>query len=431
MLTTDEGAAGRTAHTVRMTLRASISLTFIGNAVHAACQWGMLAALAKLGTTEAVGEYSIGLAITAPIMMFANLQLREIQATDSRHEYLFGEYLALRLAMSVFAFVATMVVALAGGYSRGVLSTIAGFGVQRFFQSLADLYYGFMQQQERLDIVAHSLLLKGPVTLLVLLTSYAMSHSVALASISVGLAYGAVWLFFDRPRAASIGSDQRLCPDWNRVRLRELGRLALPMGLMAMLVSLTSTVPQYALQELKGSREVGVFSAVSYVRSAGALAVGAMGQASLVQLSEHFRTGRWRDLTLLVARLVGLSALLGAGLVAVAQFFGRELLTVLYTPEYGTHADEFVVLMFGTAIGFVASILEYGLTAARAFRPRLEIAMVVVAVTTAACAMWIPQSGVRGAAWAVAAGGIANVLCCAVALARSQRAHRRAILSGV
>src|SRR3954469_7592651 len=91
--------AGRHA----LSLRSNFSWTFAGNVVYAGCQWGMLMVLAKLGSPERVGQFALGLAVTAPILMFSNLQLRAIQATDARREYRFGHYLALRLATTALA----------------------------------------------------------------------------------------------------------------------------------------------------------------------------------------------------------------------------------------------------------------------------------------------------------------------------------------
>ena len=52
--------------------------------------------LAKLGTPEMVGQFTLGLAITTPLIMFTNLQLRAVQATDASRQYKFGDYFALR-----------------------------------------------------------------------------------------------------------------------------------------------------------------------------------------------------------------------------------------------------------------------------------------------------------------------------------------------
>ncbi len=45
-----------------LSLRANFSWTFVGNVVYAGSQWGMLVVLAKLGTPEMVGQFSLGLA---------------------------------------------------------------------------------------------------------------------------------------------------------------------------------------------------------------------------------------------------------------------------------------------------------------------------------------------------------------------------------
>ena len=66
---------------VRLSLRKNFTWTFAGNAIYAASQWGQLVVLAKLGTPETVGQIALALAICAPVIMFANLQLRSVQAT--------------------------------------------------------------------------------------------------------------------------------------------------------------------------------------------------------------------------------------------------------------------------------------------------------------------------------------------------------------
>lgn len=73
-----------------LSLRQNFSWTFVGNVVYAACQWGMLVALTKLGTPEMVGQFTLGLAVTSPVFLFSNLQLRTLMATDAKQEYHFS-----------------------------------------------------------------------------------------------------------------------------------------------------------------------------------------------------------------------------------------------------------------------------------------------------------------------------------------------------
>ena len=73
-----------------LSLRKNFLWNFVGNAISGACQWGMLMVIAKLGTPEMGGKYSLGVAICLPVVMFTNLQLRVIQATDAKNQYFLG-----------------------------------------------------------------------------------------------------------------------------------------------------------------------------------------------------------------------------------------------------------------------------------------------------------------------------------------------------
>src|SRR5712671_3691040 len=78
-------------------LRSDFTWVLAGNVLYSACQWGIVVALAKLGSPEKVGEYAFGMALTAPIVLFANLQLRALLASDVEGRFSFGQYLTFRL----------------------------------------------------------------------------------------------------------------------------------------------------------------------------------------------------------------------------------------------------------------------------------------------------------------------------------------------
>src|SRR4051812_26106921 len=87
----------------RLSLRSNFAWTFVGNVIYAGCQWGMIVVLARLGSQELVGRFALGLAIAAPVLMFTNLQLRAVLATDAKQEHAFGDYLTVRLLTTATA----------------------------------------------------------------------------------------------------------------------------------------------------------------------------------------------------------------------------------------------------------------------------------------------------------------------------------------
>ena len=110
-----------------LSLKQNFSWTFVGNGVYQACQWGMLVVLAKLTSPEDVGQFALGLAVCAPVVMLTNLQLRAVQATDARGEYEFADYLGLRLLMTGLALAIITGIAVPG-YSSVTTSVILAVG---------------------------------------------------------------------------------------------------------------------------------------------------------------------------------------------------------------------------------------------------------------------------------------------------------------
>src|SRR4030095_3914974 len=86
-----------------LSLRSNFAWVLMGNAVYAACQWGVIVALAKLGNSFMVGQFSLGLAIATPALMFSNFDLRAVQATDASRLFRFSEYLRLRIVTTMAA----------------------------------------------------------------------------------------------------------------------------------------------------------------------------------------------------------------------------------------------------------------------------------------------------------------------------------------
>ena len=138
-----------------LSLKQNFSWTFVGNGVYQACQWGMLVVLAKLTSPEAVGQFALGLAVCAPVVMLTNLQLRAVQATDARGEYEFADYLGLRLLMTGLALAVIAGVALVA-YSSVTTLVILAVGLAKSFEALSDVLYGLLQQRERMDRIAKS-----------------------------------------------------------------------------------------------------------------------------------------------------------------------------------------------------------------------------------------------------------------------------------
>lgn len=424
-----------------LTLRRNFSWNFIGNVVYAACQWGILVVLSKIGSPEIVGQFTLGFAITAPVLMFTNLQLRDIQATDAKHQYLFGDYLGLRLLSTGLALLVIAAITWAAGYSWETSLVILWVGLAKAFESISDVFYGLFQQHERMDRVAVSMMIKGPLSLLLLGVGVYLSTSVVGGAVALAVAWALVLLGYDFPSGAMLLQSSLLSPQskeakecklaatlqprWHLRTLGKLAWLALPLGFVMMLGSLNINIPRYFIEEYLGDRELGIFAAITYLMVAGNMVVSALGNSAIPRLGKYHATGNSAAFRTLLFQLEGMAVLLGAVSVLVAFVVGRDILTLFYKPEYAQHADLLVWIMVAAAIGYMSSFLGDAIVAVRYLRIQIPL-FVLVTATSAICSYWlIPIYGLQGAALAVIIALIIEVVMrCGVLVYALYKLHR-------
>jgi len=381
-------------------LRHNFSWTFLGNVVYAACLWGMLVVLTKLGSPEVVGRFALGSAIATPAVMFANMQLRVVLATDAEQSFQFRDYFGVRLALLPAALLVVLVIAILG-YNREQALVIGVFGVVRCVESFSDLFYGFAQKQERMDLVARSLWLRGLSALVLFSGVYWLTGSLVLSLAANAAAWIGTVLFFDWPRLRQLiraAGEPTARPRWESGIFRRIIWLALPLGLVMMLISLRNTIPRTFLESAFGEEELGFFSALSYLVIAGSTIIMALSQSSIARLSRYYAAGRRQAFQSTITKLLGVGVLVGLGGVLVAAVFGEFLLGLIYSPAYAQHNDLFVMVMIGGALLYMGSLLGAPVSAMRAFRVQLWVYLVNVVLLTGLSWYIIPRHGMMGAA---------------------------------
>ena len=403
--------------TKRPSLKVSFSWTFIGNVVYGACQWAMVMVLAKLGSPEQVGEFALGLAVCTPIWLFSNLHLREVQATDAKRECRFGHYLALRLATAAATMAAISVITYAIGYRQQMARIVLLVGFMRGLEAFGDVFYGLLQQHERMDRISKSLLMKGPLALLGFCIGFYPTRSVpwGVGCAAVGImlvlaiydargsalvvnATSGAWQNAPTRRLKSFAIPK---PHWDAQKLSKMASLALPLGLVTSLSSLNANIPRYFVEHYWGRRELAIFATMSYLMLAGTAVVVALGQAASSRLAHYYASGNRPAFAGLLLKLVVIGSLLGASGVIAVTTAGQPLLKLFYGSEYVGNNDVFLWLMIAAGIGYVGTFLSYAMMAARYFMVQLPLFLFVAMVSLLGSAWLVPRVGLLGAAMAL------------------------------
>jgi O-antigen/teichoic acid export membrane protein len=391
--------------------------------------------LAKLGSPEDVGLFALGLAVTAPIFMFATLRLRDVQATDSKQEYSFGDYFALRLITTVLAFLAVIGIVFVSGYTGETALVILATAASKSVEAISDAFYGLFMQQERLDRIAKSMIIKGPLSLLGLGLGFYLTGSVFWGIIGLTLARAIMTVGYDiRNATLTLNPSSNLFshiipkdfpgPRWNRAILTRLAWLTLPLGFVTMLISFNGNIPRYFIEGSLGSYQLGIFAAITAFQKAAPTIVQALGRSASPRLAKYYAANNVKAFRKLTLQLAGIGALMGVGGVVVAFVAGRPLLTLFFGPEYAL-TGLFVLVMIDAGLDYMSTMLLFVITSARYIRVQLPLYLLTTVTVALGCYLLVPSGGLQGAAVAIIISELVRLAGSIAAVWHALRALRR------
>ncbi|WP_168123457.1 oligosaccharide flippase family protein [Paenibacillus sp. HB172176] len=381
-----------------LSLKKNMSWTFVGNVIYSGAQWLILVVLSKLGSVEMVGRYALALAIVTPIMLLTNLQLRVVQATDASQQFKFTDYLSLRLITTLFGFSILVTILIVMNYSFEVTLVTIIVCIAKIVESISDVFYGLMQQNECMDRIAKSKIIKGILSPMILGLIMWLTKSLVIGVISLTVLWLMVLVFYDFANARSIA---KIRPKININNMIKLIKLSLPLGIVIMMSSLNNNIPRYFIEHYYDEKALGYFSALVYLVITGSTIINSLGQSASPRLAKYYSTKRNKEFINLTLIMVMIGVMIGIIGVFFSFLFKNQLLTLLYGEDYAMYSDVFILLMIAGAMLYTGSFVGYSVTAARAFKIQPIIGGIWVSASALSSFFLIPKYGLEGAAYVV------------------------------
>lgn len=398
----DERSAGD-----RLSVGRNFVLLTVGRFLAALSMWIALIVLTKLsGDPSTVGVYALAQVICLPLAEVARMGLRDLRASDTRGEFLFRDYLGLRLLAAGLALVAMIGAGIAKADSGTVFAVILLYALTRVLELVSDVVYGLFQAQERMDLIARSLCLQGPLSLGLLTLGYWATDSLVVAVLGQVAAHAIVLCAYDLPvgraRAAlEVGDGEAFWPRWNRSALRRLSLLALPLTFATLLAMVAAHLPRFAVESYLGIEALGFFAPILALALAPTRLVHALGMAATTRLAHYHADGERQPFVALLGRMTFGAALLGLAGVLVVARFGEQILSIVYTPDYAPYSYVLLLTVLAATLRFVSDMLQCGIIASRRFWWFAFQYGSVALAAVVACVTLIPAHGMVGAGWAV------------------------------
>ncbi len=440
----------------------------LGNIVNAACAWGRVAILARLGNAEMIGQLTLVLAVCNPISSLADLGLSGSLISDAKRQYRLRDYLGLRFLTCGLTMLAIIVAASTGDYNSATVRLVVLAGLVVVSESVCDLFQAILQRREEMRWVAISLMTRGALGLTLFALGIWLSGDLAWGVCGFSLAALTTLVTIDIPRALSCGAGQdragnptRLClktaKTWPKVAFRSareallsrserrpwsiqteprvmrrkasillsLAWLSLPLGLATASLSLMTSIPRYWISNRLGNEALGGFAVAGSLMIAMSLVVGAMSQAAAPRLARYHAAG---NAEALFDMLRGLSLWLTVVMVTsslIMALAGQWVIGLLFGPAYKPLAGVALCLTLAAGLRNFSILFGRAISSMRRFRTGLVLRVAGIVVLLLLLPGWIDWLGLMGAAWAVALSWFVTALLSLAALLQEVRRCRQ------
>lgn len=310
------------------------------------------------------GVFSFAYMIGQQFRPLGAFEMRVYQATDVKCVFSFGTYLLSRAITALLMIAAIVVTSLSseGATLEGI--TVIFIALLRVLDVVEDVFHGKLQQMGRLDIAARAQSIRIIVTSLLFCLGVLLTGDLLLSAF-VSLVVSAFTVYCLNVPASRRQFDIHA----KRTDLVDLPRLfvtCVPLFLAAFLSGYLPNASKFAVEAVMSKESLTQYSVLFVPAMVINLACGFVFQPLLSHLANSISHSDNRPFLRLISKgvllsmLVGLLAMVGAGLV------GIPLLELVYGIDLDGLWAALIVLMLAGMFNAFDTVMYYGLVALRA-----------------------------------------------------------------
>jgi len=392
------------------TLRANTLFALLGSTVNGVFYWSLFSLCLRVLDAAAAGHLALGLSITSPLMILAQLGLRQHYVVRMTTPYNFRDYAVLRGITTMLALLMSVGIAQAF-YAPSTVILVGTVGLMKVAENGSDLTYAVHQKHNRLDTIASSIIARCVMGLIAMVAGLWFFESPAPAILGVAASWALVLIAFDmrtvipehdaRPKTTI--KDLLSATDQKPTKERRLtlASESAPLAFAMVIASLIANVPRLYIEHTLGATSLGHFAAVAYFVVPGAMFMSALGQAYMPELASALSARNASKFNQKLTMLLVSASVLGVCGLALSVLAPETLLWLAYGTTDTALSDNLLFVMIIALLTNVAAALSCALTSAKCFSVQLKLQLCTLALISCSVAPFVKTFGVRGAlaAW--------------------------------
>ncbi|GCF93918.1 hypothetical protein NRIC_18090 [Enterococcus florum] len=354
----------------------------------------LLVVTRMLGTSEA-GIFSIGWAVCQQMLTIGMFGTRNYQVADLNEKYNFNYYFYSKFC--------SVMIMLVGSFVYGKLLHLDGYKMLIAFlltllmsgEAFADVFAGFFQQHERLEISGKSYFVRILCYDILFIGALYFSNNLALAII-FAIFFSYIWLFF-----VDFQVIRHLRKELNKPKSKRMLQLFIecaPIFLSAFLTNYIINIPKNSIELLLTNEIQSVYNVLFMPSAIITLFTSFVLVPMYTTISKAWsindRKGYFSIVKKVTFTVLGLTILVVFG----GYFIGIPVLSLVYSIDLFPYKNEFILLLVAGGLNSFANVLVYLLIVAGKQKYLLYVYGIAAILATIISTILVSKFGIFGAA---------------------------------
>lgn len=352
--------------------------------------------LSKYVGTNSVGLLTLGLAITAPILLLSRFNLRAAYSSDFNNEFDFNKYHTLRIISTIgYMGLSCLIIQF---FNLNIAENIFLLLIilWKALETISDIIYAHFQKAQNMITIFYISLWKTIISIIVFIVSIHFFNNVIIPFITIIIIHF-VFLILEYKKLIE-NIDVKLSMDFN---IKNILVLTLPLGIAHFLTSMNVNVPRYILQFMGNTRELGVYGSLFYLITAGSYIILSINNAVLPRQAKIRYEKGFNELLKIKRKLDSIILLLMIPVIIICIFFGDIIIKLIFNDYIANYKMEFVIITFIALIKYLNINLENIYLTYHMYNLQLKFNIIYLILVTISSLVLVYYESILGATLSV------------------------------
>ena len=349
----------------------------------------------RINGTDIAGAFTLSFSNACMLYAVALYSGRTYQVTETKKNITDNDFLYQRLICSIITIIMTLVIALIYRYSGIKLVLLLLLSISKIIEAISDVYHGFLQKNNRLDIVGKSLLVRTLLSILLFVLIEILTKKIIFATSMIIISNLLTLLFMD----IKYGNKYKTNIKVNKLSIKNIFIFGFFTFSITLISNFLYNIPKYGIDKYLNNNLQAIYGIIVMPATIIMLVNQFVIQPLITILKDSYEQKNKIIFTKYVKRIIGITILVGIMALVCGSVLGLPILELMYGIKLNGYLFSFLIIIIGACLYTISSVLSNSLIVIRKTKIQFYIYLFVTIISYVISDIVIKRYGFMGASY--------------------------------